>query len=89
MQLIMLTVAGLPLYLAFCLVSNTKSCGRCSGWGSRPGRRPASARRQCARCDGTGRRFRLGARAAYRFRGAQRRHAWLTERAAQRTEDSQ
>lgn len=86
-QLILLIVIGLPLYVAFCLVKPDKACRRCGGWGSKPGRRPASARRQCARCDSTGRRFRAGARVVYRLRGAQRRHAWLTERAAQRTED--
>lgn len=88
MNLLAVIAVGLPLYTAFCLVRPDKACRRCSGWGSKPGRRPRSARRQCARCDGTGRRFRIPARVIHRIRGAYRRHAWLTERAARRTEDS-
>lgn len=89
MTLFWAVVIGLPLYTAFCLVHETKPCRRCSGWGSKPGRRKRSARRQCARCDGTGRRFRIPARTVHRIRGAWRRHAWLTERAARRMEDGQ
>ena len=75
---------GLPLYAVFCLAVPTKKCRRCGGWGSKAGRRARSARRHCRRCDGTGKRFRVPARIIYRLRGALRRHAWLTARAAER-----
>lgn len=75
--LIVIVLIGLPLYTAFCLVRPTKPCRRCGGWGSKPGRRSRSARCQCRRCDGTGERFRVPARIAYRIRGAMRRHAEL------------
>ena len=84
--LIVAVVIGLPLYTAFCLIRPAKACRRCSGWGSKPGRRPRSARRHCRRCDGTGQRFRVPARAVYAVRGAMRRHGELTARAAARTE---
>lgn len=87
MNLILPAAIGLLVYVAFSLVKTTKSCRRCSGWGSKPGRRPRSARRQCRKCDGTGERFRVPALLAWRLRGAWRRHAWLTARAAQRTEN--
>ena len=87
-NLILAVVIGLPLYTAFCLIRPTKSCRRCGGWGSKPGRRRRSARRHCRRCDGTGRRFRVPARIAHRVRGAMRRHAELTVRAAARTADA-
>jgi len=86
--LILAVVIGAPLYAAFCLIRPTKSCRRCSGWGSKPGRW-RSARRQCRRCDGTGKRFRVPARIAYRIRGAMRRHAELTVRAAARTGETE
>ncbi len=76
-----LTVA----YLLFCAVVPTKPCRRCSGWGSRPSRRiwgRRLRRRHCHKCQGTGRRFRVPARLAYRLRGAIRRHAVLSARAA-------
>jgi hypothetical protein len=82
-NLILAVMAGLPLYTAFCLLRPTRNCRRCGGWGSKPGRRRAQ-RRHCRRCDGTGKRFRVPARAVYAVRGAWRRHAWLTARAAQR-----
>ena len=85
--LIMAALIGLPLYAAFCLIRPTKACRRCGGWGSKPGRL-RSARRQCRRCDGTGKRFRVPARIAYRIRGAMRRHAELTARAAQRAAEA-
>jgi DnaJ-class molecular chaperone len=76
------------VYGLFCAVVPTKSCRRCSGWGSKPGRRlllgRRPQRRQCRKCDGTGRRFRVPARLAYRVRGALRRHGELTARAADR-----
>ncbi len=83
--MVVLTVA----YLLFCAAVPTKPCRRCSGWGSRParrmwGRRPR--RRHCHKCQGTGRRFRVPARLAYRLRGAVRRHAVLSVRAAARAE---
>jgi hypothetical protein len=81
-------VAGLPLYTVFCLIRPTKSCGRCGGWGSKAARRRRAPRRQCRRCDGTGKRFRVGARIAYGIRGAGRRHALLTLRAAERAEET-
>jgi len=83
-NLILASLAGLPLYAVFCLAVPAKACRRCGGWGSKPGRRSRSARRHCRRCDGTGQRFRVPARAVYRVRGAMRRHAWLTARAAGR-----
>ena len=75
-------------YGLFCAVVPAKACRRCSGWGSKPGRRllrRSPQRRQCRKCDGTVRRFRLPARLAYRVRGALRRHGELTARAAART----
>ncbi len=87
-NLILAVVIGLPLYTAFCLIRPTKSCRRCGGWGSNPARRRRAARRHCRRCDGTGRRFRVPARIAYRIRGAMRRHAELTARAAQRAAEA-
>ena len=86
-HLILATAIGLPLYVAFCLIRPTKACHRCSGWGSKPGRW-RSARRQCRRCDGTGKRFRVPARIAYRIRGTMRRHAELTARAAERAAET-
>jgi len=85
--LIAAVMIGLPLYAAFCLVRPTKACRRCGGWGSKPSRGRRTARRQCGRCDGTGKRFRVPARIAYRIRGAMRRHGQLTARAAARTEE--
>ncbi len=87
-MLIAAVLIGAPLYAAFCLIRPTKACRRCGGWGSKPGRRRRSARRHCRRCDGTGRRFRVPARIAYRIRGAMRRHAELTARVAQRTAEA-
>jgi len=87
--LILATVIGLPLYVAFCLIRPTKSCRRCGGWGSKPGRRRRSARRHCRRCDGTGKRFRVPSRLAYQVRGAMRRHAKLTLRGAERTDKAE
>ena len=87
-NLILAVLAGLPLYAAFCMIRPAKSCRRCSGWGSKPGRRRRSARRQCRRCDGTGKRFRVPARLAYAVRGAMRRHAELTARGAQRADEA-
>jgi hypothetical protein len=83
-HLIVAALIGLPLYVAFCLIRPAKSCRRCGGWGSKPGRRPQAARRHCRRCDGTGKRFRVPARLAYSVRGAMRRHGELTARAAAR-----
>ncbi len=83
-NLIVAIVIGLPLYVAFSVAMPLKDCRRCGGWGSKAGRRARSARRHCRRCDGTGKRFRVAARAVYRVRGALRRHAWLTARAAER-----
>ncbi len=76
-------------YLLFCAAVPTKPCRRCSGWGSRPARRiwgRQPRRRHCHKCQGTGRRFRVPARLAYRLRGAVRRHATLSARAAARAE---
>jgi len=70
------------------LIRPAKACRRCGGWGSKPARLRRSARRQCRKCDGTGRRFRVPARIAYRIRGAIRRHAELTARAADRAADA-
>ena len=84
-NLIVAALIGLPLYAAFSLICPAKPCRRCGGWGSKPGRRRRAARRHCGRCDGTGKRFRVPARIAYRIRGAMRRHAALTARAAERT----
>jgi hypothetical protein len=84
MNLILAVLIGLPLYVAFCLIRPTKPCRRCGGWGSKPARRRRAARRQCRRCDGTGKRFRVPARITYRIRGAMRRHTELGARAAAR-----
>jgi hypothetical protein len=83
-NLIVAALIGLPLYVVFSLIRPTRRCRRCGGWGSKPGRRRRAARRHCRRCDGTGKRFRIPARIAYRTRGAIRRHAALTARAADR-----
>jgi hypothetical protein len=83
-NLIIAGLIGLPLYAAFCLLHPDKPCRRCGGWGGKPSRRRRGARRHCRRCDGTGRRFRVPARIIYRVRGAMRRHAALTVRAADR-----
>jgi len=82
--LILAVMTGVPLYAAFSLIHPTKSCRRCGGWGSKPSRRRRAPRRHCTRCDGTGKRFRVAARIAHRIRGARRRHAELTLRAAVR-----
>jgi hypothetical protein len=87
-HLILAIAIGLPLYAAFCLIRPTKSCRRCDGWGSKATRRRRTPRRQCRRCDGTGKRFRVPARIAYRIRGAKRRHALLTLRAAERAAEA-
>ena len=87
--LIVAVLTGLPLYAAFCLIRPAKACRRCGGWGSKPGRRRRSARRHCRRCDGTGKRFRVPARLAYAVRGAMRRHAELTARAAERAAEAE
>ncbi len=92
----MLNLIGVALILAaayglFCAVVPTKSCRRCSGWGSKPGRRlwgRQPQRRQCRKCGGTGRRFRVPAGLAYRIRGAIQRHAELTARAADRATEA-
>jgi len=86
--LILAILIGLPVYGGLCLIQPTKACRRCGGWGSKPGRRRRSPRRHCARCDGTGRRFRVPARIAHRIRGAMRRHATLTARAAARAAEA-
>lgn len=86
--LILAAVIGLPLYAAFCLIRPTKSCRRCGGWGSKPSRRHRASRRHCHRCDGTGKRFRVPARIAYRVRGAKRRHGELALRAADRAAEA-
>jgi DnaJ-class molecular chaperone len=86
--LIAVVLIFVAAYGVFCAVVPTKSCRRCSGWGSKPGRRlwgRRPQRRQCRKCDGTGRRFRVPARLAYRLRGATRRHGELTARAAARS----
>lgn len=83
-HLIVALLTGLPLYTVFCLLRPTKSCRRCGGWGSKPGRRRRAARRQCSRCDSTGRRFRRPARTVYAIRGAMVRHSELTARSAVR-----
>jgi len=84
-SLIVAALIGLPLYVAFSLIRPTRRCRRCGGWGSKPARRRRAARRHCGRCDGTGKRFRVPARIAYRIRGAIRRHAVLTAKAADRS----
>jgi hypothetical protein len=86
--LILAVVIGLPLYAAFSLIRPAKRCRRCGGWGSKPSRRRRAPRRHCSRCDGTGKRFRVPARIAYRIRGAKRRHAELAQRAADRAEQA-
>jgi len=83
-NLIVAVAIGVPLWVAFSVAVPLKDCRRCGGWGSKAGRRARSARRHCRRCDGTGKRFRVPARIIYRLRGAWRRHAWLTARAAER-----
>jgi hypothetical protein len=87
-NLILIVLIGLPLYVAYCLVRPTKACRRCGGWGSKPARRRRAARRHCHRCDGTGKRFRVPALVIHRIRGAQRRHAKLTLRAAERAAEA-
>jgi hypothetical protein len=85
-MIVILAVIAAVAYTAFCLFRPTKNCRRCGGWGGKPSRwRRRGQRRQCTRCNGTGRRFRVPARVAYRIRGAMRRHATLTDRAAART----
>jgi DnaJ-class molecular chaperone len=48
-------------YAVFLLVRPEKTCRWCSGWGARGKRRT-----YCQRCEGTGKRFRLGARFLHR-----------------------
>ena len=88
-QLIAVTLITLTLSSAFSLVRPAKDCRRCSGWGSKPSRRPRAQRRRCRRCDGTGKRFRVPARIAYRIRGAMRRHGELGVRAAKRAAEAE
>lgn len=82
--LIAIVLIWLPLYAVFSVLRPTKACRRCRGWGSKAAHRRRGARRQCTRCDGTGRRFRVIARLWHRLHGASRRHAELTLRAAVR-----
>jgi hypothetical protein len=57
MTLILLILAALAGWELFVLASPAAACRRCRGWGNRPRRRRAT----CARCGGTGYRFRPGA----------------------------
>jgi len=88
-NLILAAIIGAPLYVAYCLIRPTKACRRCGGWGSKAARRRRAPRRHCRRCDGTGKRFRVPALVIYRIRGAQRRHAVLTLRAAERAAEAE
>ena len=69
MTQVLLALGAAAGYGVFLLVKPEKTCRSCRGWGARGRRRSA-----CARCGGTGKRFRLGARlvhwgaaAAYRY----------------------
>jgi hypothetical protein len=52
-------LAALAVYALFVLAVPDWACRRCSGWGQKTRRRRSRA---CARCKGTGRTFRPGAR---------------------------
>jgi DnaJ-class molecular chaperone len=58
---ILIVLALLAGYALFLLIKPEKACRRCSGWGARGKRRT-----YCSRCQGTGKRFRLGARLVHR-----------------------
>ena len=61
MTQVLIVLAALAGYALFLLIRPEKTCRSCRGWGAK-GRR----RSYCARCGGTGKRFRLGARLVHR-----------------------
>jgi hypothetical protein len=55
---VLILAAALTVYTLFVLASPAASCRSCHGWGTG---RKLRRRTTCARCDGTGYRFRPGA----------------------------
>lgn len=58
---VLIVTALIAGYAVFLLVKPEKTCRRCGGWGARGKRRS-----YCTRCQGTGKRFRIGARLVHR-----------------------
>jgi DnaJ-class molecular chaperone len=58
---VLLVLGATAGYAVFLLVRPEKTCRRCSGWGARGKRRT-----YCSCCQGTGKRFRFGARLVHR-----------------------
>ena len=74
---ILRALAVLAGYAVFLLIRPQTRCWFCRGWGMK-GRR----RKQCRWCDGTGTRFRLGARLVHR--GAAVAKRYIAERLRER-----
>ena len=70
MTQVLLVLGAAAGYALFLLVRPEKTCRSCRGWGAK-GRR----RSYCARCGGTGKRFRLGARLVHRGSAEPHRYA--------------
>lgn len=68
---VLIATALLGAYAVFLLVKPEKRCGRCRGWGARGKRRI-----YCTRCQGTGKRFRIGARFVHRAVVEGYRYIW-------------
>jgi len=61
--LLLVTLAAFTGWVLFLLASPAAPCRKCHGWGVNPRRRQRRRRRPtCRHCDGTGLRFRPGAR---------------------------
>ena len=60
---LLVLLAILTAYGLFVLIKPDGPCHRCAGWGHRQKRRRRTA---CPRCQGTGRRFRPGARLVHK-----------------------
>ena len=61
---LLMSLAIVAGYALFVLVRPTGACRKCSGWGSRRGRRRKVS--ACGRCSATGKTFRPGARLVHR-----------------------
>jgi DnaJ-class molecular chaperone len=70
MTQVLLVLGAAAGYSLFLLARPMKTCRSCRGWGAK-GRR----RSFCARCGGTGKTFRLGARLVHRGAAAAYRYA--------------
>jgi DnaJ-class molecular chaperone len=67
---VLIVTAAIAGYAVFLLIKPEKRCRKCGGWGARGKRRA-----YCPRCQGTGKRFRLGARLVHRGAATAYRHA--------------